>query len=356
MLSRQSETGSLTCEGMQAAWLSTNIIKLYTGQCGLGQICSHRFGRDPPKGNDCSKSLECCRWSLRKKKEQLEEAGDLAGANAIPPPGASLRTLSQTGLCLGFLWFTQIMSHHLSAYSQGDPPKKKKGFFEATTYGSLMCDCRHRRHAAAMKWNRKNKKNETLPLAEYVGDIQGWGLGLTGRHTSHHEIEDRNRFMSLLLSSVSNLYQTAFDTVEQVCCFLVGLHVLQTSCLTSVNSWKAVLFDALWIYDTLKDCCIKYVKEVLRGFNHCSMKLGERMKFWMLAKEVVKRRTQVNKSLMHGIDLPTKNKFNRFQTQTTINWDWLPSDPDITFLRNSSYQPIVSQDKDTFIRRYKPFA
>eukprot|EP00435_Cladocopium_sp_Y103_P036812 s634_g9.t1 len=35
----------------------------------------------------------------RKKKEQLEEAGDLAGANAIPPPG--------------------------------DPPKKKKGFFEA---------------------------------------------------------------------------------------------------------------------------------------------------------------------------------------------------------------------------------
>ena len=29
MLSRQSETGSLTCEGMQAEWLSRNIIKLY---------------------------------------------------------------------------------------------------------------------------------------------------------------------------------------------------------------------------------------------------------------------------------------------------------------------------------------
>ncbi|CAJ1396632.1 unnamed protein product [Effrenium voratum] len=35
------------------------------------------------------------------KKQQLEEAGDLAGANAIPPPG--------------------------------DPPKKKKGFFEEGT-------------------------------------------------------------------------------------------------------------------------------------------------------------------------------------------------------------------------------
>jgi len=88
----------------------------------------------------------------RIKKQQLEEAGDLAGANAIPPPG--------------------------------DPPKKKKGFFEEIS------------------------KDE--------------------------------------------------------------------------------------------DCCIKYVKEVLRGFNHCAMRLGERLKFW-----------------------------------------------------NSSYQPIVSQDKDTFIRRYK---
>lgn len=48
------------------------------------------------------------------------------------------------------------------------------------------------------------------------------------------------------------------------------------------------------------DCCIKYVKDVLRGFNNCAVKLGERLKFW-----------------------------------------------------NSSYQPIVSQDKDTFIRRYK---
>ena len=52
-----------------------------------------------------------------------------------------------------------------------------------------------------------------------------------------------------------------------------------------------------------EDCCIKYVKEVLRGFNHCAMRLGERLKFW-----------------------------------------------------NSSYQPIVSQDKDTFIRRYKSLA
>merc|ERR1712187_841761 len=48
------------------------------------------------------------------------------------------------------------------------------------------------------------------------------------------------------------------------------------------------------------DCCIRYVKDVLRGFNNCAVKLGERMKWW-----------------------------------------------------NSSYQPIVSQDKDTFIRRYK---
>ncbi|CAK9054035.1 Dynein axonemal heavy chain 2 (Axonemal beta dynein heavy chain 2) (Ciliary dynein heavy chain 2) [Durusdinium trenchii] len=88
----------------------------------------------------------------RIKKQQLEEAGDLAGANAIPPPG--------------------------------DPPKKKKGFFEEIS------------------------KDE--------------------------------------------------------------------------------------------DCCLKYVKEVLRGFNHCAMRLGERLKFW-----------------------------------------------------NSSYQPIVSSDKDTFIRRYK---
>jgi dynein heavy chain len=48
------------------------------------------------------------------------------------------------------------------------------------------------------------------------------------------------------------------------------------------------------------ECCIKYVKDVLRGFNNCAVKLGERLKFW-----------------------------------------------------NSSYQPIVSQDKDTFIRRYK---
>jgi len=109
---------------------------------------------------------------LRKKKEQLEEAGDLAGANAIPPPGASLRTLSQTGLCLIFLWFTQMMSHHLSAYSQGDPPKKKKGFFEATTYGSLMCDCRHRT-CCSNEVKSQKQKNETLPLAEYVGDIQG---------------------------------------------------------------------------------------------------------------------------------------------------------------------------------------
>lgn len=39
-----------------------------------------------------------------------------------------------------------------------------------------------------------------------------------------------------------------------------------------------------WGKDTSvdQDCCIKYVKEVLRGFNHCSMKLGERMKFWTL--------------------------------------------------------------------------
>merc|ERR1719197_428412 len=46
------------------------------------------------------------------------------------------------------------------------------------------------------------------------------------------------------------------------------------------------------------DCCIRYVKDVLRGFNSCAVKLGERLKWW-----------------------------------------------------NSSYQPIVSQDKDTFIRR-----
>mmetsp|Transcript_64893 Transcript_64893/g.119431 ORF Transcript_64893/g.119431 Transcript_64893/m.119431 type:complete len:4522 (+) Transcript_64893:77-13642(+) len=48
------------------------------------------------------------------------------------------------------------------------------------------------------------------------------------------------------------------------------------------------------------DCCIRYVKDVLRGFNNCAVKLGDKMKFW-----------------------------------------------------NSSFQPIVSQDKDTFIRRYK---
>ena len=141
---------------------------------GLGQISSHCFGRDPPEGNDCSKSLGCCRWSLRKKKEQLEEAGDLAGANAIPPPGA-LRTLSQTGLCSIFLWST----HNLSEHSQGDPPKKKKGFFEAT-WSCLMCvdivDM-------LQQWSEIAKKTETLPLAPYVGDIQGWGLGLTGRDT-----------------------------------------------------------------------------------------------------------------------------------------------------------------------------
>mmetsp|Transcript_14483 Transcript_14483/g.50911 ORF Transcript_14483/g.50911 Transcript_14483/m.50911 type:complete len:4419 (-) Transcript_14483:356-13612(-) len=49
-----------------------------------------------------------------------------------------------------------------------------------------------------------------------------------------------------------------------------------------------------------EECCIKYVKEVLRGFNNCAAKLQEKLKFW-----------------------------------------------------NTSYQPIVSQDKDTFIRRYQ---
>lgn len=168
------------------------------------------------------------------------------------------------GLCLIFLWFAQIMSHHLNAHSQGDPPKKKKGFFEATTYGSLMCDCRHCT-CCSNEVKSQKQKNETLPLAEYVGDIQGWGLGLTVRPTSHHEIEDRNRFMSLLLSNVSNLYQTAFDTVEQVCCFLVGLHVLQTSCLTSINScerpYSLMFFESMTlsrtaVSSTSKRCCV----------------------------------------------------------------------------------------------------
>ena len=47
------------------------------------------------------------------------------------------------------------------------------------------------------------------------------------------------------------------------------------------------------------ECCIRYVKDVLKGFNLCAVKLGEKLKWW-----------------------------------------------------NSSYQPIVSQDKDAFIRRY----
>jgi hypothetical protein len=42
-----------------------------------------------------------------------------------------------------------------------------------------------------------------------------------------------------------------------------------------------------------QDCCIKYVKEVLRGFNHCSMKLGERMKFWTLDLRNLRRRGDV---------------------------------------------------------------
>ena len=49
-----------------------------------------------------------------------------------------------------------------------------------------------------------------------------------------------------------------------------------------------------------EDCCIKYVKDVLRGFNNCAVKLCDELKFW-----------------------------------------------------NSAYQPIVSTDKDSFIRRCK---
>ncbi|KAF4714822.1 hypothetical protein FOZ63_014430, partial [Perkinsus olseni] len=47
------------------------------------------------------------------------------------------------------------------------------------------------------------------------------------------------------------------------------------------------------------DCVIKFVKEILKGFNQCAVKLGERLKWW-----------------------------------------------------STSYQPIISQDKDAFIRRY----
>ncbi|CAD7941177.1 unnamed protein product [Amoebophrya sp. A25] len=59
---------------------------------------------------------------------------------------------------------------------------------------------------------------------------------------------------------------------------------------------KATFFEAISKDD---ECCIRYVKEVLKGFNACSVKLGERLNWW-----------------------------------------------------NSNYQPIVSQDKDAFIRRY----
>lgn len=74
-----------------------------------------------------------------------------------------------------------------------------------------------------------------------------------------------------------------------------------------------------------EDCCIKYVKEVLRGFNHCAMRLGERLKFWKLGM------------------------LDSFFFFLYILYD-------LMILRNSSYQPIVSQDKDTFIRRYKSSA
>eukprot|EP00392_Amoebophrya_sp_AT5.2_P008786 g8814.t1 len=59
---------------------------------------------------------------------------------------------------------------------------------------------------------------------------------------------------------------------------------------------KATFFEAISKDD---ECCIRYVKEVLKGFNACSVKLGERLNWW-----------------------------------------------------SSNYQPIVSQDKDAFIRRY----
>ena len=49
-----------------------------------------------------------------------------------------------------------------------------------------------------------------------------------------------------------------------------------------------------------EDCCVKYVKDVLRGFNNCAVKLGDQLKFWI-----------------------------------------------------SAYQPLVCTDKDSFIRRYK---
>lgn len=62
------------------------------------------------------------------------------------------------------------------------------------------------------------------------------------------------------------------------------------------NRKANTFFDAISKDD---ECCIRWVKDVLKGFNACAVKLGERLNWW-----------------------------------------------------NSNYQPIVSQDKDTFIRRY----